>query len=545
MQSSKRIEQLNWGRSGAPERHPGRRESRIAVPQTIDTWSLGCVFSIAATWVVLGRQGIPQYRKMREKAIKKIIQDQESQSSSGSARPALNKGDYFHNGRQVLADVIKWHDLLRQTLRKTDTITSQVLDLVDQRMLLDDATKRTNAKDICTELKKITVQSQAEPQNPMPKVIMEALLEVDEEAPSQSVPTASYEVLSEMSRSLTESDDRKARKSKLLDFPLMKTTHRSEYLKSALAAQNIEPIISGSRYPILAGTNPVPHDAGLRSSLPYHSRQSNNSQSNRLQRGPAFHEMPFEGSILTVSARKKQSKKTIATQSVFQAREELEREKHNFFRKTRKDELLTRHFHNRDIVSCSSRTNQILLQSPTDYSQKFLVDNAETMEEFWYQATYLLETLVMKSSGQDENGMDLSFTAGQIKVGNKNDSSAFTKAMKDTKARPQKGMHTDMKRSLGDIFSKYLGELKAQRYLPTKQVKNLTLIVLTDGIWAGMSNKDDVKQKIIIFAKEMAKIHVDLVERPVSIEFIRFGNDEDAAYRLSLLDNDLKWDGIP
>ena len=42
--------------------------------------------------------------------------------------------------------------------------------------------------------------------------------------------------------------------------------------------------------------------------------------------------------------------------------------------------------------------------------KKFLVDNAETMEDYWFEAQYLLETLVMKAKGQDKNGMDLSFT---------------------------------------------------------------------------------------------------------------------------------------
>jgi hypothetical protein len=168
------------------------------------------------------------------------------------------------------------------------------------------------------------------------------------------------------------------------------------------------------------------------------------------------------------------------------------------------------------------------------------------MKTHWYEATYLLETLVLKAAGQDENGMDLSFTAGPVKVENKKDRSDFTKAMRDPKAQPALKLHTDMRKSLGDIFAKYLEELKNKsKYAHKKDVKDLTLIILTDGIWAGVLNKNEVSQKIINFVKGLAGMISDLRDRPVSIEFIQFGNDEDATYMLRHLDNDLKWEGIP
>lgn len=184
-------------------------------------------------------------------------------------------------------------------------------------------------------------------------------------------------------------------------------------------------------------------------------------------------------------------------------------------------------------------------KSLADRPKKFLVDNGETMIGFWYEATYLLETLVKKAVGQDENGMDLTFTAGPVKVENKNRWSDFKKAMCDARAIPTPDLHTDMRKSLGNIFQKYIEELEGKRRFPQKEVKNLTLIVLTDGIWAGVRNKDEVNQKVVSFAKELGRRIGDLKERPVSIEFIQFGHDEEASYRLRHLDNDLKWQGIP
>lgn len=158
---------------GAPEKHPGRRGSLSAVSQGIDIWSLGCVLSIAATWVVLGYQGISQFNKIRQRAISRVLTDVKRQQSLQHPNAGLNAGDYFHNGHQVLDDVLSWHDVLRSATRKTDGLTSQVLDLLDQKMLLGGARKRIKAKDLCEELKHILAQSKAQPRIEMPETMIE------------------------------------------------------------------------------------------------------------------------------------------------------------------------------------------------------------------------------------------------------------------------------------------------------------------------------------------------------------------------------------
>jgi hypothetical protein len=164
------------------------------------------------------------------------------------------------------------------------------------------------------------------------------------------------------------------------------------------------------------------------------------------------------------------------------------------------------------------------------------------MRNDWFQATFLLETLVMKAKGQDENGMDLYFTIGKSRVNNSNDKSAFIKAME--KERPEPGMHTDIRIRLGKIFEDYIREATKGTRVNTK-VRNLTLIILTDGIWSGTGDKDEVRRNIIRFVKDLTKLVGEHRNRPVSIEFIQFGDDLDATHRLRSLDDDLKWDGIP
>ena len=161
------------------------------------------------------------------------------------------------------------------------------------------------------------------------------------------------------------------------------------------------------------------------------------------------------------------------------------------------------------------------------------------MIPYWYQASFLLETLVMKAVGQDENGMDLSFTSGSVRVENQKKGYQFVSAMR--KAYPHPQMRTNMKAALENIFSTYMQEFQGK---PLKR-KDLTLIVLTDGIWDGMMDKNEVENKVVDFIEQLRKKSDYLKERSVSIEFIQFGNDTEATYRLRQLDRNPKWRGIP
>ena len=165
------------------------------------------------------------------------------------------------------------------------------------------------------------------------------------------------------------------------------------------------------------------------------------------------------------------------------------------------------------------------------------------MTQHWFEATYLLETLVQKAVGQDPDGMDLSFTFGSITVEGKKRAPDFVAAMK--KAHPQKGAHTNMKTSLGYAFDEYFKKVEAKQKYSTGQVNSMTLIVLTDGIWGGMRNRNDVDQGVVVFLRELERRFKDFRDRPFSIEFIQFGRNAAATHKLRLLDSHLKWRGIP
>lgn len=109
----------------------------MKIPLNSDVWSLGCVFSLAATYVVLGSQGVVQYNRVRQWA-NRIRKD--------------TFGDSFHDGSEVLPEVTFWHTYLRHVARRSDDLTRRVLDLVDESMLIGDPKRRADADDICKRM---------------------------------------------------------------------------------------------------------------------------------------------------------------------------------------------------------------------------------------------------------------------------------------------------------------------------------------------------------------------------------------------------------
>jgi serine/threonine protein kinase len=323
-------------RNSVTEPYPGAPECSLPDPvsRAIDIWSLGCVFSIAATWVVFGFQGIRQFDIVREMAITKLIQQQRSHRSSQTSEVQLTEGDRFHDGERVLDDVLLWHRLLRNSLRKTDMVTSKVLDLVDQKMLKADPSHRIEAKDLCKELKEILHGCEDEPPVSVPTSILDALLRADNEAVSQ--PGYSFEVTQLPSR-FNQQDPRKV---------MMKTAHRST-LTSTRAAQGPLPS-AGRRHPL-----------ALRQGGSMHTppgRPSDNSflPQEPLRRNTTATSRTTDSSIGSPPIPPTSPSEARETQNVFQVHEEMERQQRSrlsIFPKRKMNEFLGRYFRNRDIVS--------------------------------------------------------------------------------------------------------------------------------------------------------------------------------------------------
>ncbi|CAM1504861.1 Fc.00g024520.m01.CDS01 [Cosmosporella sp. VM-42] len=188
---------------GAPEREikfdgPAKPQS-----QTIDTWSFGCVLSAVATWVILGSYFYESYDKIREDAILEL----KRRHQEGEDISIPDCDDAFHDGKKVLPTVLEWHNHLRNCARRSDTISSRILDLVDDGMLVD-AERRLTSAQFCEKLAKITELARSDYQNQLvdrslkkeSDEILDALLKLDQHAPITATP------LSQASTSLSVSE---------------------------------------------------------------------------------------------------------------------------------------------------------------------------------------------------------------------------------------------------------------------------------------------------------------------------------------------------
>ena len=477
---------------------------------------------------------------MRQAAIKKHIQTQRARGQSQSRPAEVSEGDQFHDGREVLDAVINWHKYLRSSLRRTDTLTSRVLDLVDEEMLLGPADRRINASDLCSKLDSILEIRPPNSEPQLPDEILVLLGEVDEEATCKAANLRRSRYVAQASSTSSKTITRDALKSSFVERPL-KTTHRQSFWPD----QSLR--LQDGRYPEnqqrqLDSISEQPHTSPETFQTPQktinHYRLPSDSSSHPRSRRPRY-------------------KKRHPPQNYFQACEEIKKReherkmeilKHPLSKKdSLKDELLTSYFGGtRDIVGIPV-SSELFIVTYIYGSQIFLVDNAESMNENWYEATQLLTVLVKKAAGLDPDGMDLRFTTGNITLDGKDSASKFVKLM--DAARPKtlskERARTDLRRSLGNILHGYLRKVRENERRPVTLLKDTVLLVLTDGIWAGMENKEGVAEQIKTFSKELKNLHYDLKLRPFSVEFIQFGNNDDATQRLRYLDDYLHKEGIP
>lgn len=150
----------------APEKSAyldGHCEALPRVTQKTDVWSLGCVLSEAATFVVLGREGVLQYERVRRIALE---------------RSHNRLSDTFHDRDNILPEVVAWHQYLRSASRRTDPFTPAILDTVDQYMLVCPESCRLGANEIFCNLKNILEKPAAEAQA-IPGEIEKLLEEID------------------------------------------------------------------------------------------------------------------------------------------------------------------------------------------------------------------------------------------------------------------------------------------------------------------------------------------------------------------------------
>ena len=241
---------------------------------------------------------------------------------------------------------------LRTVIRKTDTITCRVLDLVDEMMLLGTPEHRIKADDLCSELALKFRTSSREERDQLPATLMTILGEIDEEESyhsAESLRRSRY--LAQGDSSSSKSVTHSVRNPAFVERPL-KTTHR----QSIWPDQSLR--VRDGKYP---------EHQGLKiQTVPEQAHSTSNTYPTP-QLPTTHHRFPSEVSAQRPSTRSRRSgtAKKHPPQNYFQACEAIKKLQHQrkfdkfhvFSEKADpRDGLLMSYFRGkRDIVSISGR----------------------------------------------------------------------------------------------------------------------------------------------------------------------------------------------
>ncbi|KAF2115660.1 hypothetical protein BDV96DRAFT_492255, partial [Lophiotrema nucula] len=110
-------------------------ESLLKEKPSKDIYALGCVYSEAAVWTVLGTKGLEDYR---------VLRTQETDNIPGLRRTAYS--GCFHNGSETLGAVGTMHIRIREERRRHDLIIEPVLEIIEY--MLEQEAFRPNAAEI-------------------------------------------------------------------------------------------------------------------------------------------------------------------------------------------------------------------------------------------------------------------------------------------------------------------------------------------------------------------------------------------------------------
>jgi len=342
---------------------------------------------MAATWIILGYQGVVQYQLLREKVLgnllKSIGQDDHpllvSQRLTASAKP--EKLDCFHNGTDVLSEVSDWHTFLRKSTRKADPITDEVLHLIDKEMLIQDPEKRRKSGDLCKDLERIVSSAKKvlrdavaaeSPEIQDRRSHFEGLLyDIDKEATVRIVDDVPPpEPTHPFTAGLPV--DRVALKAQLEHVALKKTSHRYEAIPGPRSTSNVPETIMEKPAIKTSDTMGTKEILYRSESLPESSAMSMADKRKSFRR-PTLGQASRTNTSATNQTTQRYSNEgsTHASQNAIQARESMDREKRKnmLSRRLRKDGYLSKFFKERDIVSflrLAISINRIALTNPTE-----------------------------------------------------------------------------------------------------------------------------------------------------------------------------------
>ncbi|KAL9035601.1 MAG: hypothetical protein Q9214_006502, partial [Letrouitia sp. 1 TL-2023] len=111
---------------GAPEtfRYKEIEGLPLQVESKVDVWSLGCIFSEVATWIIHDWRRVLEYRRQRK--------------TQAAEKLGCDTGEIFHDAQSVLPAIKECHIDIVKSKRHDDVITEKVLQDLVEKMLVQE-----------------------------------------------------------------------------------------------------------------------------------------------------------------------------------------------------------------------------------------------------------------------------------------------------------------------------------------------------------------------------------------------------------------------
>ncbi|KIW02926.1 uncharacterized protein PV09_05972 [Verruconis gallopava] len=504
----------NWG---APEVHPGR-DSRKPVSTAIDMWSLGCILSVAATWLVLGADEVKVYDQVRvNSTMLRKAKLPEKQSP----------GNYFHDGSDPLPEISQWHNLLKACLCIGDFMTADVIDLVEKELLVADPEKRATAHKfsrLCQDLERKWA-SRAREHLSIDPVILAAFKDYNERK-------TEYGMLDGISEPFNDERHTSPEAKKMAALGKEKAIHikkdeANKFFENAIQAASLEAEVN--KVIECIEESKQADEVALQDRKPSKLRLDTAVATDLHLGATQSYRAVSPASYRLLRSEKR---RPLQPENVFQARAAHRRQKDKMWNGkpefASREEKLKQKYKNRDII--------------------FLLDNSESMSEYWAEARDLLKVLLRKCHKYDDDGVEVLFTGNaEVRLCGKKVDHLIHSI--DSGRYDPRNYSVNIATRLDQIFREYEDPKRraTKKWRPSSGAltkksdhspKPATLIFFTDGMWRGC-DKVDVSNTIKEFLQRIQPDLKTTDTRPFTIEFVHFGEEAEAALYLDYLDDRL------
>ncbi|KAK5561121.1 hypothetical protein LTR46_001431 [Exophiala xenobiotica] len=481
---------------GAPECYRGdefQHRTTRNIGQAVDIWSLGCVFSEFAQWIAQGKKGLYQYRTSRRAFIARHI-------------PSHQDPGCFHDKQKVLKIVKDTHEELFTHVRVDDVMMKPVIKKMVEEMLYE-GRGRPTASQLCYKAQEIVEQAEKELlQCQQPRKLSRSSTTQSSELKSDRIlpRRPSYpkrtEVYSAPAPALSGSSSYGDR-----SHPMW-TVDAAE-LRSDVSKNDIRR--DESRRAAL-GKNTAPLDPpGETLSRP---RRTSHGRREGSVTGPSSP----PASVPTTPSNSSDNNEQLPNMTISQAL---------FYIICNKDGR-------GDLVPREARG---YLNELDKRDHVFLIDDAASMQQHWLKVQMVTRICAYFLKRYDDNGMDVYFASSREGMNSKN----VTPLMTRIAGHPARGT-SDIGSRLGNLVTEYINKIEGRHpksfihLFNDKPPKNLNVYVLTDGIWQSTSDaKTPIKRLVAMLGRQNRD------SAQVGIQFIFFGDNQQAREKLERLDDDL------